>query len=148
MSEINMFRGRWAFLSNFSYVAHGVYGYPTNEHFFMAMKSKDPEYRALVKVAPTPGNAKKMGSQVQLREDWEEIKDEVMLAGLRVKFWPTTLLAALLLGTDDLVLKEGNWWHDQYWGDCSCPTHKNTPGENKLGILLMQVREELRNESR
>ena len=35
-------------------------------------------------------------------------------------------------------LEEGNTWHDTYWGVC------NGKGKNKLGKILMQVREELK----
>ena len=45
--------------------------------------------------------------------------------------------------TGDAELIEGNTWHDNYWGVCSC-SKCNGRGKNRLGKLLMKVREELR----
>ena len=44
--------------------------------------------------------------------------------------------------TGNLVLEEGNGWHDTFWG----VDLKTGEGENHLGRILMQVREELREE--
>ena len=82
---------------------------------------------------------KKMGRSVSLRPDWEDIKDDVMLEGLYRKF-TNDELAEWLLDTGDEELVEGNWWGDRYWGVC------NGIGQNKLGKLLMKVREELAEE--
>lgn len=41
-------------------------------------------------------------------------------------------LRDLLLKTKNKELKEGNVWHDTYWGVCTCPTH-NGAGKNVLG---------------
>lgn len=142
------FSGRWGFLSNFHH-AHGLadrlWGYSTVEHFFQAMKTTDPKLRAEIKAAPTPGKAKRLGRKLDLRSDWEDIKDEVMLVGLRVKFAPDRATAVMLLDTGDRLLVEGNHWHDQYWGNCNCGERPKCfgPGKNMLGKLLMQVREEL-----
>ena len=67
-----------------------------------------------------------------------------MLIGLRKKF-ANPELRDLLLATGDEELVEGNYWHDNEWGNCTCPRCKNIPGKNKLGKLLMQVREEIKN---
>ena len=85
---ITEFDGKYAFLSNFYHAPFTYDGieYPTNEHFFQAMKTLDQEERKKIAAAATPGKAKRMGRQVQLREDWEEIKEAVMLEGLYLKF--------------------------------------------------------------
>ena len=68
---------------------------------------------------------------------------------LDAKFGGNEDLATLLLETTDAVLEEGNWWHDKFWGITYPSKEKmeagGTPGfgENMLGILLMQVRDEL-----
>jgi predicted NAD-dependent protein-ADP-ribosyltransferase YbiA (DUF1768 family) len=67
-----------------------------------------------------------------------------MLQGLRLKF-AIPELAEKLLATGDAELIEGTTWHDNTWGNCSCPQCENIPGENRLGKLLMQVREEIKN---
>ena len=52
-----------------------------------------------------------------------------------------------LLATGDEYLEEGTTgWHDNIWGNCSCEKCKNIPGENRLGKILMRIREELKNE--
>ena len=103
------------------------------------MKTLDINKRRAIANASTPGLAKKMGRSVSLRPDWEDIKDDVMLEGLYRKF-TNDELAEWLLDTGDEELVEGNWWGDRYWGVC------NGIGQNKLGKLLMKVREELAEE--
>ena len=50
------------------------------------------------------------------------------------------------MATGDKYLTEGNNWHDNYWGVCKCNSSKclDKVGRNKLGKILMQIREELR----
>lgn len=74
-----------------------------------------------------------------LRPDWEEIKDEVMLQVLRMKFSQNPEIAKELLATGDAILIE-HTRNDDYWADGG-----DGSGKNKLGLLLMQVREELKN---
>ena len=140
---IKNFEGEYAFLSNFYFspmIIDNVV-YITNEHFFQAMKSLNPKERQAIVLAPTPGNAKHLGRKVSLRKDWEDIKEEVMLTGLRHKFSNPELRKKLLAtGNEELI--EGTTWHDNYWGICDCETCGGQ-GKNRLGKLLMQVREEL-----
>ena len=140
---INSFDGEYAFLSNFYFspmVIDNVV-YTTNEHFFQAMKSLNPKERQAIALAPTPGKAKRLGGKVSLRKDWEDIKEEVMLIGLRHKFSNPDLRKKLLAtGNEELI--EGTTWHDNYWGICRCEACGGR-GKNRLGKLLMQVREEL-----
>lgn len=49
-------------------------------------------------------------------------------------------LKEMLLATGDEELVEGNYWHDTIWGVC------DGVGENHLGKMLMEIREDLRNE--
>ena len=89
--------------------------------------------------ATKPVTAKKMGRRVNLRKDWEDVKIQVMEKGLRLKFQDPTLRKKLL-ATGDEELVEGNPWGDRYWGVC------NGSGKNKLGKLLMKIREELQDD--
>jgi ribA/ribD-fused uncharacterized protein len=91
--------------------------------------------------------AKLRGRHITLREDWEAVKDKVMYDIVKDKFTRNLNLKTLLLTTNNDVLIEGNWWHDNYWGDCYCEKCKDIKGANRLGEILMQVREELRYES-
>jgi ribA/ribD-fused uncharacterized protein len=124
--------GDHSFLSNF--YRHGNW---TVEHHYQAAKTDDPVWAASILTAPTPLQAKRLGRKAPMRPTWEEEKVAVMLALLRVKFlWPD--LAQKLIDTGDAYLVEGNTWGDHFWGVC------NGKGQNHLGHLLMQVREELR----
>lgn len=138
------FDGDYAFLSNFypSAIYHDGITYPTNEHFFQAMKTLDIETRKAIAAAPTPGAAKRMGRHVALRPDWEKIKVDVMRLGLMLKFTDAEL-AEKLLATGDEELVEGNWWHDNTWGNCHCTECSRKGGRNLLGMLLMELRKEL-----
>lgn len=138
---INNFDKEWAFLSNFyeSEIEFEGITYPTNEHFFQAMKTLDLDERRRIANALTPGQAKRMGRRVTLRPDWEEVKEDVMFLGLCLKF-ADDQLADWLLETGDEELVEGTTWHDNEWGNCTCQKCKNVPGKNKLGKLLMKVR--------
>ena len=135
---INSFEGKYAFLSNFYEhpITEGGITFPSNEHYFQAMKVLDPIDRVIISKAGTPGRAKRLGRSVQLRSDWEEIKLSVMENALRLKFADPEL-AAMLKATGDEELVEGNWWNDTYWGVC------NGVGQNHLGKLLMKIRAEL-----
>jgi ribA/ribD-fused uncharacterized protein len=77
----------------------------------------------------------------QVRPDWDKIKEEVMLRGLRAKFHQNLVLARMLLRTQNAMLRE-HTTKDLYWGDGG----SKFLGANRLGALLMQVRQELRNE--
>lgn len=143
---ITEFDGKYAFLSNFYHAPFTYDGieYPTNEHFFQAMKTLDQEERKKIAAAATPGKAKRMGRQVQLREDWEEVKEDMMRLGVTFKFQAHPDLAIKLIETSDSYLIEGNTWCDQTWGSCNCLRHKNIPGRNLLGQILMEEREKLK----
>ena len=135
---INSFEGKYAFLSNFYEhpINEGSLTFPTNEHYFQAMKTLDLTERIAIARAGTPGQSKRMGRSVKLRSDWEDIKLSVMETALRLKFADPEL-AAMLKATGDEELVEGNWWNDTFWGVC------NGVGENNLGKLLMKIRAEL-----
>jgi ribA/ribD-fused uncharacterized protein len=64
-----------------------------------------------------------------------------MLEALRAKFTQHEELTATLLGTGDALLM-GHTANDSYWGDGG-----EGSGMNRLGILLMRVQDELRNNS-
>ena len=136
---INCFDGKYAFLSNFyeSPITYEGITYPTNEHFFQAMKTLDINEKKKIAAANTPGQSKRMGRAVTLRSDWETIKSYYMELGLRLKFQNPDL-AAKLIATGDEELIEGNPWGDRIWGVY------NGEGENRLGKLLMKIRDELK----
>ena len=139
---INSFDGDYEFLSNFYQSKFLIFGteFPTVEHFFQATKTNNPVEFARVLAAPTPGQAKRLGRKVTLREDWPIAKIQVMFQGLLAKFACNPNLMLALKSTGNAKLIEGNNWHDNYWGDCSCPRCCGNPGLNVLGGLLTKIR--------
>lgn len=141
---IDSFRGKYSFLSNFAPASiqyNGVY-YPSVEHAFQAAKTVSSYDKLVISLLQTPGEAKRAGRCVQLRDDWDLIKDAVMLDLLRLKFNGSVRdYKQQLLATADAELIEGNNHNDCYWG-----VSKGT-GLNKLGKLLEQVRQEMREDN-
>jgi ribA/ribD-fused uncharacterized protein len=142
MNTVTQFTGGFQFLSNFYPAPIKMKGliYPTVEHAFQAAKTLDDAEREWVRQCKAPGQAKRMGKKVTLREDWDEIKVEAMYQMVRMKF-RIPVLRKLLLNTGEAKLIEGNTWHDNFWGDCKCGNCKNR-GRNQLGMILERVRKE------
>jgi len=136
---IDSFRGENSFLSNMSSSPIELAGikYPTVEHAFQTAKTTDPVERAKILAAKTPGEAKKIGRGVTLRKGWTQMREEVMEKILRAKFEQNPELKKKLLETEGVELIEGNTWGDTFWGQV------NGKGSNKLGKLLMKIRDEL-----
>lgn len=139
MKTIDSFSGQHRFLSNFWSVAIAFEGYTyrTVEHAYQAAKTLDEDERRRIRAEASAAGAKKRGKFVDLRDDWEAIKVDIMRELLRQKFG-TNPLRARLLKTGKQKLVEGNWWGDRFWGVC------DGKGENHLGLLLMEIREEIR----
>lgn len=149
MKDIDQFTGKYAFLSNFFH--HD--GRITAEHLFQLQKNSDIDYQCVVLDAPTPGEAKRLGSvqgmaklsrilerDIELRPDWLEIKEDVMWRVLQIKFREGSDCRKWLLETGDALLVEGNWHGDAYWGF----DFKSQAGLNVLGQLLMELRTAIR----
>jgi ribA/ribD-fused uncharacterized protein len=100
--------------------------------------------------APTPREAKRRGRQVQLRSEWDErARYEVMAQVLEAKFSARPERVEALLSTGDALLVEGNRWHDQHWGSCFCGRLSCAPpGQNRLGKMLMTLRDAYRAQAR
>ncbi|MEC4983481.1 MAG: NADAR family protein [Oscillatoria sp. PMC 1068.18] len=132
--------------SNFS--RHGFeldgYWWITSEHYFQAQKflNTDPAWFEKIRTAKTPKEAAQMGRSREhpLRDDWERVKDEIMHKAVRQKFTTHPELREILLATGDNLIVE-NAPGDYYWG-CG----KDGSGKNKLGEILMQVRQILTQE--
>ena len=135
---IDCFDGKYAFLSNFYERPVSFLGitYQNSEAAFQAQKTLDEELK--LKFADLPPNkAKRLGRLIELRPDWEEVKNDVMYQICRIKFFTNKDLAQALLDTGEEELIEGNYWNDTYWGVC------NGVGKNQLGKTLMRIRDEL-----
>jgi hypothetical protein len=146
--EINSFRGEYFFLSNFyahPFQYNGLM-WKTSEHAFQAMKASSKVEMLAIKMASSPGKAKKMGRECTVVADWEEIKISVMEDVLKAKF-SIPELCEKLLATGDASLVELNNWGDRFWGRCLDRSGRAV-GQNWLGRLLMKLREELRSNDR
>ena len=136
---IEEFRNEYRWLSNF-WKSQFVLERKTCmsvEHWYQAHKTPDPHIAEAIRQLPSPGQAKKMGKGLVLRDDWEAVKDQIMCQGVEAKFSQDLYLRQRLIDTGDVELIEGNFWGDTYWGICK------GAGLNKLGKLLMKVRKEL-----
>ena len=142
-----IFKDECEFLSNFypSRILYRGTFWPTVEHAFQATKAKDLSFDEYIQNLPFPGQAKKVGRRLELREDWEEIKVDVMTDLVLLKFTQNRDLKEKLLKLQYEYLEEGNYWHDNFWGNCYCPKCERIEGQNILGIILMEVRDFLKN---
>jgi ribA/ribD-fused uncharacterized protein len=145
--EIKGFFGDYRFLSNYfcSKVTFEHVEYETVEHAYQAAKSENTEEREAICRAKFPNEAKRLGRKVTLRPDWEKVKLHIM-EDLVYKKFQHKALKERLLATGDAHLEETNYWHDNFFGSCTCSKCFGL-GRNHLGQILMRVREELKNES-
>lgn len=110
------------------------------ENYYQAMKSLDnSRYEEFAKMSPR--DAKNKGRKLELRPDWEEVKESFMEKVLRVKFISFPWYD-LLLETNTEIIVEWNNWGDTYWG----VDVRSQQGKNRLGYLLMKIRDELNKE--
>lgn len=151
---IQRFEGRYGFLSNFypCEIEHQGIIYPSVEHFYVAMKCNGSQhingvqytpidFREMISRIDYAGTVKKLGQKMSVRKDWEEKKLEFMNWAVREKF-KDEKLAEMLIDTADIPIVEGNYWHDNFYGQCSCDKCSGK-GKNHLGKILMEVRDEL-----
>lgn len=133
----------YGFMSNFAPYpfSDGSRIWTTLEHYFQAQKFLVPQIQEKIRQIASPMDAALEGRNRQnpLRPDWEEVKNKVMLQALRMKFSQNPEIAKGLLATGDAIIIE-HTRNDVYWADGG-----DGSGKNKLGLLLMQVREELKN---
>lgn len=157
------FFDRHRYLSNFHLhpVEYEGVTYPSNEHAYHAAKiapgsTQPSNVNRYAFTGLTPSEAKSLGRSVNLRNDWLfelpqadqlsdsqgvlilQVRDKIMLDLNRSKFTQNTGLSKLLEETGSLYLEETNWWRDDYWG-----VFEGT-GLNKLGRILMMIREDLK----
>ena len=132
---------RW--LSNMTYVdiVYDGITYPSTESFYQAMKYKEKDTRLFVATLK-PSEAKaysrtnKMTSLV-----FEEKKLEIMEYAQKQKYSKEPFKSKLI-ATGDVLLEEGNWWGDKFWG----VDIKTREGQNNLGKIIMKIRQELKQE--
>ncbi|NWD71777.1 NADAR family protein [Pseudomonas gingeri] len=118
--------------------------YPTSEHAYQAGKPRKEPVRDWILSAPSPALVAMAAHGLywwDIRPGWSKVKFERMRAILVTKFTQHDDLKALLLSTGDARLVEAATTDNEVnrtWGEV------NGKGKNMLGILLMEVRNELR----
>lgn len=130
--------------SNFSqhgFTLKGKY-WSTVEHYFQAQKFTDSSQSEKIRLTSSPKQAKQLGQTraVPLRTDWERVKDDIMRKAVLTKFRTHETLKKQLLATGNEQLVE-NAPKDYYWG-CGA----DGSGKNRLGQILMETRDILRQE--
>jgi N-glycosidase YbiA len=144
MTPINFYalREPYGEFSNFAPYPITLKGHtwPTSEHYFQAQKFAGTEHEHEIRAAKSPTIAARMGRSRKrpLRPDWESVKEDIMREALWAKFNQHDELAELLLGTGDAQIVE-HTTNDLYWGDGG-----DGAGRNRLGALLMEIRDRLR----
>jgi len=146
---IDSFRDEYDWASNFYFKSPfsiGATEFKTNEHYFAANKTLDPEWQLRILSAFKASEAKKLGQQCPIRADWNDVRIWVMANGLFHKFGQNLTILGKLLATGTEEIVEGNFWHDNFWGNCKCENKLGShpeclqPGHNRLGLLLMNLR--------
>lgn len=145
--------------SNFSVVRGGIdylgENFPTSEHCFMYAKAKqfnDEEIARQIVNARTPKDAKRLGRKVKgyKDEEWSKVRYEIMKDINLLKYTQSKYHNQELKRTGNKHLVEASPF-DDIWGikmratDKGVENPKNWKGQNLLGKVLMEVREELFN---
>lgn len=118
--------------------------FATGEHAYQAGKARKPEVRKWLMSAPSPSLLAMAAHGLyywDVAPGWSTSKFERMRGVLRAKFTQHADLRELLLSTGDARLVESATVDNEVnrlWGEV------NGSGKNMLGVLLMEIREELR----
>ena len=131
------FRGKYQFLSNMYECDVPMLDgnvYSCGEAAFQAQKCEDVEDRKQF-CGISGYDARRLGRSVPLRSDWNNIKLSVMEDVVDGKF-SNVDLADKLMNVEGVIV-EDNTWGDKFWGQV------DGQGENHLGKLLMQKRDDL-----
>ena len=127
INEIKGFRGEYAFLSNFYCGKPFKYNgltFNNTEAAFQAQKCLDDTEKQMFTTI-TPLESKRKGLKVKLRDNWDDYRYFAMYCVCKAKFNQDPNLKKKLLDTGTAYLVEGNTWHDNEWGICSCPKCEN-----------------------
>ena len=118
--------------------------YPTAEHAYQAGKARKDEVREWILSAPTPSLVAMAAHGLytwDIVPEWSRTKFDRMRKVLKAKFSQHEDLKKLLLSTGNARLVEAGRTDNavnRTWGEV------NGKGQNMLGVLLMEVRDEIR----
>jgi len=116
------------------------------ESEFQAAKHLAHPWRVVTIMRATPAHAKKLGRRWELTprelDVWNDSKRVVMKALIKAKIDDHPEIGVALISTGTANIVEQNWWHDGYWGNCTCLRCYRI-GENHLGKIWMELRGDL-----
>ena len=155
INEKIYFHSVHSFLSNFYMVPIIDKGtiYTSAEQRYQAEKCEiigDLLSRDKVLMSLTPLDAKRVGDTVVETAEWRQVKEEVMTKVVDLKFDQNQDLAKLLMGTGKTTLNEAT--NNKFFG-IGATLHsrlirdESYQGLNKLGLILMNKRQQLVEES-
>lgn len=131
----------------------GEISVPTSEHAFMYAKAlffDDIRSASLIREAKTPLEAKKLGRGVTHFNPiiWDYVSKDIMYEVNKLKYMQNKALLHILMSTRGKELVEASPM-DKIWGiglaedDYKAVNKANWKGENRLGVVLTELREEL-----
>ena len=118
--------------------------FSSSEAAYHAQKFLDNDIKKLM-TKLIPDEAKHVSRELKrfIREDWENVKYDMMKKVVTEKFKQNPDCLKELLNTRPLeLIEDTTGWHDNIWGECTCDDCKNIEHQNLLGKILMEIREE------
>ena len=124
--------------------------FPSVEHGYQWYQAKDANLEDLaeqIKNAPHAGKAKKLSKSIprEFRDNWEKINIEKMKTLLKAKVAQVPAFEAALIESSGSILAEST--PDRFWAsglsneDTEKTNPQTWPGLNKLGHLMMDIRQ-------
>lgn len=120
--------------------------FTSSEAAYHAQKFLDEDIKKLM-TKLTPDESKHVSRELSrfIREDWENVKYDLMKKVVLQKFKQNPTCLKELIDTENLeLIEDTTGWHDNTWGKCTCDDCKTLKYQNLLGKILMEVREELK----
>ena len=139
---INNFKGRYSFLNTFSesnFYYDGLLFHNAECAFQSAKCRFEKDKRMFCHMSPR--EAKNVGNRVSLRPGWDNMKYQIMKDINYCKFSQNPDLKRKLLKTGNEYLEFANNHGNSEWGTI------NGVGRNWLGKILMEIREELKEDA-
>jgi len=119
--------------------------YLSSEHLYQALKSESKKWQKLIRDTDKPEKTKNLAQKklktlladnknnFLIREDWHDIKIDVMRVCVYLKFAQNEILLTKLRMAE-YKFEERNCWGDKFWGTV------NGIGENWLGKILHETK--------
>lgn len=151
---ITRFADDMSFLSNFALcekpltLDEGKHKHYTVESAYQSAKNPSVKWQKFCEEhTREPGVCRHEGRHQTLVPNWDVVRVRVMRRLLNQKFQQPDMKEKLL-ATGDKYLIEGNNWGDSFWGAVRVYDDDgriiNYKGENRLGIMLMNIRAALK----